>query len=75
MFNFRAEDDIRLGSFMHMFEEEGGSPRIVDVAIAYMLKQNWLIPNAAPGVRSGGHTLTAEGVAAMQKFLGDGIPH
>ena len=70
MFNFKEGDDIRLGGFMHLFEAGGASRGVVDSAISYMIKKNWLAPNTAVGVRPGGHTLTAGGVAAMEKFLG-----
>ncbi len=70
MFNFKAGCDIRLGSFMHMFEEAGASSGTVDLAIGSMFKANWLISNIAQEVRPGGHTLTAEGFARMEELLG-----
>ncbi len=69
MFGFKAGDDLRLGSFMHMFEEEGASKSEVNQALAYLMKREVLQPNSDPGVRPGGFVLTTEGEATVRRFL------
>ena len=69
MFGFKAGSDIRMGSFMQMFEEDGNSSQEVDLAIGYMLKRNWLVPNQTEGVRPGGHMLTKEGSERMDCLI------
>lgn len=70
MFGFKAGDDLRLGSIMHMFEEDGASREQVDDALTYLMRKRILVPNLSPDVRPGGHVITEEGAALMTKILG-----
>ncbi|WP_035604764.1 hypothetical protein [Haloferula sp. BvORR071] len=69
MFGFKAGDDLRLGSFMHLFEEEGASKSDVDKALVSLVERKILLPNSEPGVRPGGYVLTTDGEATMRKCL------
>jgi hypothetical protein len=70
MFGFNAGDDLRLGSFMHLFEEDGASREQVDQALNLLMRRQILVRNLSPDVRPGGHVLTEEGAALMTKTLG-----
>jgi hypothetical protein len=65
-FHFAVNQDIRLGSFLHLFEGRGATREDVDRAIALMLEQRWLIPNRGSGVPPGGHCLTPGGLAMIE---------